>query len=116
MTYKQTMAASTLSQWPFIQLKSLFLPHKTRYLNTTLIRRTSSVAVSVTASSSSSMRKDKNSLIVIDNYDSFTYNLCQLGCNFEVYRNDEITVDELRRYVCFSSLYLLCYGWHFVRK
>ncbi|MFS8016364.1 putative anthranilate synthase [Helianthus anomalus] len=99
-TYKQTMAASSLSQWPSIQLKSLFLPQKTRYLNTTLIRR-ASVAVSATASSSSSMRKDKNSLIVIDNYDSFTYNLCQyigeLGCNFEVYRNDEITVDELRR-------------------
>ncbi|KAM0055068.1 putative anthranilate synthase [Helianthus debilis subsp. tardiflorus] len=95
------MAASTLSQWPSIQLKSLFLPQKTQYLNTTLIRRTSSVAVSVTASSGSSMRRDKNSLIVIDNYDSFTYNLCQyigeLGCNFEVYRNDEITVDELRR-------------------
>ncbi|WCJ33671.1 Anthranilate synthase component 2 [Euphorbia peplus] len=42
-----------------------------------------------------------NPLIVIDNYDSFTYNLCQymgeLGCHFEVYRNDEITVEELKR-------------------
>ncbi|XP_024924859.3 anthranilate synthase beta subunit 2, chloroplastic isoform X1 [Ziziphus jujuba] len=40
-------------------------------------------------------------IIVIDNYDSFTYNLCQyigeLGCPFEVYRNDELTVDELKR-------------------
>ncbi|KAK6919609.1 Glutamine amidotransferase [Dillenia turbinata] len=40
-------------------------------------------------------------IIVIDNYDSFTYNLCQymgeLGCNFEVYRNDELTVEELKR-------------------
>ncbi|KAM7270146.1 hypothetical protein ACFE04_029360 [Oxalis oulophora] len=39
-------------------------------------------------------------IIVIDNYDSFTYNLCQyfgeLGCNFEVYRNDELTVEELK--------------------
>ncbi|KAA8529873.1 hypothetical protein F0562_034523 [Nyssa sinensis] len=40
-------------------------------------------------------------IVVIDNYDSFTYNLCQymgeLGCNFEVYRNDELTVDELKK-------------------
>ncbi|KMT14821.1 hypothetical protein BVRB_3g065460 [Beta vulgaris subsp. vulgaris] len=44
---------------------------------------------------------DSRPLIVIDNYDSFTYNLCQyvgeLGTNFEVYRNDEISVEELKR-------------------
>ncbi|KAG0631474.1 hypothetical protein M758_1G256000 [Ceratodon purpureus] len=44
--------------------------------------------------------KEERSVIVIDNYDSFTYNLVQylgdLGCKIEVYRNDEITVDELR--------------------
>ncbi len=38
-------------------------------------------------------------LVVIDNYDSFTYNLVQylgeLGAAPAVYRNDEITVDEL---------------------
>lgn len=38
-------------------------------------------------------------LIVIDNYDSFTYNLVQylgeLGAAPAVYRNDEITADEL---------------------
>eukprot|EP00271_Cylindrocystis_brebissonii_P015464 TRINITY_DN38365_c0_g1_i1.p1 TRINITY_DN38365_c0_g1~~TRINITY_DN38365_c0_g1_i1.p1 ORF type:complete len:343 (+),score=33.00 TRINITY_DN38365_c0_g1_i1:145-1173(+) len=38
---------------------------------------------------------------VIDNYDSFTYNLCQylgdLGCEHRVFRNDEITVQELER-------------------
>ncbi|KAL3502119.1 hypothetical protein ACH5RR_036568 [Cinchona calisaya] len=42
-----------------------------------------------------------NPIIVIDNYDSFTYNLCQylgeLGCNMEVYRNDELTVEELKK-------------------
>lgn len=42
----------------------------------------------------------KSPIIVIDNYDSFTYNLCQymgeLGCTFEVYRNDELTVEELK--------------------
>jgi len=44
--------------------------------------------------------KEKGSVAVIDNYDSFTYNLCQylgdLGCKIEVFRNDEITVEELR--------------------
>ncbi|XP_065857638.1 anthranilate synthase beta subunit 2, chloroplastic-like [Euphorbia lathyris] len=49
----------------------------------------------------SDSRELQNPLVVIDNYDSFTYNLCQymgeLGCQFEVYRNDEITVEELKR-------------------
>ncbi|XP_010534169.1 PREDICTED: anthranilate synthase beta subunit 1, chloroplastic-like [Tarenaya hassleriana] len=44
--------------------------------------------------------KKNSPIIVIDNYDSFTYNLCQymgeLGCHFEVYRNDELTVEELK--------------------
>lgn len=38
-------------------------------------------------------------IVVIDNYDSFTYNLVQyfgeLGCDIQVYRNDTITSDEL---------------------
>src|SRR5678815_4806170 len=38
--------------------------------------------------------------LVIDNYDSFTYNLVQyfgeLGANPVVKRNDEITLDEIR--------------------
>lgn len=37
--------------------------------------------------------------ILIDNYDSFTYNLyhylVELGANVEVWRNDEITVEEI---------------------
>ena len=40
-------------------------------------------------------------LLVIDNYDSFTYNLVQylgeLGADIRVHRNDEITVDEVGR-------------------
>lgn len=40
-------------------------------------------------------------LIVIDNYDSFTYNLYQylgeLGAEMEVHRNDQVTVDEIAR-------------------
>ncbi len=39
-------------------------------------------------------------LVVIDNYDSFTYNLVQylgeLGADPQVFRNDAVTVDELR--------------------
>jgi len=38
-------------------------------------------------------------LLMIDNYDSFTYNLVQylgeLGADIRVFRNDEITVDEV---------------------
>jgi anthranilate synthase component II len=38
-------------------------------------------------------------LLVIDNYDSFTYNLVQylaeLGAPVRVVRNDELTVDEI---------------------
>jgi len=41
-----------------------------------------------------------NKILLIDNYDSFTYNLVQyfgvLGCTVEVRRNDEITVAEAR--------------------
>lgn len=39
-------------------------------------------------------------ILIIDNYDSFTYNLVQyfgeLGAEMEVYRNDRITIDEIR--------------------
>ena len=39
-------------------------------------------------------------LLVIDNYDSFTYNLVQyfgeLGAELHVYRNDELTIEEIR--------------------
>ena len=40
-------------------------------------------------------------ILVIDNYDSFTYNVVQelgeLGADLTVHRNDKITVDEIRR-------------------
>ncbi|HSA58708.1 MAG TPA: aminodeoxychorismate/anthranilate synthase component II [bacterium] len=40
-------------------------------------------------------------LLMIDNYDSFTYNLVQyfqeLGEDVRVYRNDEITLDQIRK-------------------
>jgi anthranilate synthase/aminodeoxychorismate synthase-like glutamine amidotransferase len=49
-------------------------------------------------------------LLLIDNYDSFTYNLAQyfgeLGCELLVKRNDEISLDEIGalapEYICIS--------------
>ena len=39
-------------------------------------------------------------ILMIDNFDSFTYNLVQylgeMGCDLQVRRNDEITTDEIR--------------------
>ena len=44
-------------------------------------------------------RRSESMLLVIDNYDSFTYNLVQylgeLGAEVRVVRNDEITVDDI---------------------
>jgi anthranilate synthase/aminodeoxychorismate synthase-like glutamine amidotransferase len=40
-------------------------------------------------------------ILLLDNYDSFTYNLAQylgeLGCTLEVYRNDRISVEQIAR-------------------
>ena len=40
-------------------------------------------------------------ILLLDNYDSFTYNLAQylgeLGCTVEVHRNDKISVEEIAR-------------------
>ncbi|THU61707.1 hypothetical protein C4D60_Mb07t26150 [Musa balbisiana] len=53
--------------------------------------------------------RDSRPIVVIDNYDSFTYNLCQylgeLGVHFEVYRNDELTVEDIKRHV--NPFYLI---------
>ena len=39
-------------------------------------------------------------IVMLDNYDSFTYNLVQylqmLGADVQVYRNDRISVEEIR--------------------
>jgi anthranilate synthase component 2 len=44
-------------------------------------------------------RKDAMKLLMIDNYDSFTFNIVQylgeLGAEVAVFRNDEITLDEI---------------------
>ena len=38
-------------------------------------------------------------ILMIDNYDSFTFNIvqymCELGANLKVVRNDEITIKEI---------------------
>ncbi len=43
--------------------------------------------------------KKKNMILLIDNYDSFTYNLyqylCELGADVRVVRNDQITLEEI---------------------
>src|SRR5215472_538428 len=40
-------------------------------------------------------------ILLLDNYDSFTYNLAQylgeLGCQVQVHRNDKISVEEIAR-------------------
>jgi anthranilate synthase component 2 len=49
-------------------------------------------------------------LVMIDNYDSFTYNLAQLfyefGIEVQVFRNNEVTVEDIRRldpaWICIS--------------
>jgi anthranilate synthase component 2 len=44
-------------------------------------------------------QKDMKKILVIDNYDSFTYNLVHyledLNCEVTVYRNDEFDIDEI---------------------
>ncbi|KAA8532423.1 hypothetical protein F0562_032456 [Nyssa sinensis] len=119
------MALPSVSQSSLIQLKSSF-PHKTLdppslssrvslpscktfHGGSSLLRKEDTfipkIPLAVSGKSSMSPvvpdKKTTSPIIVIDNYDSFTYNLCQymgeLGCNFEVYRNDELTVDELKK-------------------
>ena len=44
----------------------------------------------------------RNKILLLDNYDSFTYNLLhilrELGADTEVFRNDKITVEEAGRF------------------
>ncbi|KAI7993858.1 hypothetical protein LOK49_LG11G00430 [Camellia lanceoleosa] len=121
----ETMRATGLvSQSSLVEFKRFSLPRKTLTLHPPTGSRVSlpfrnhgslllrmaehskiPMAVSQNASVASPLvsvkNKITNPIVVIDNYDSFTYNLCQymgeLGCNFEVYRNDELTVDELKK-------------------
>ncbi|CAI5994898.1 unnamed protein product [Closterium sp. NIES-65] len=84
-------------------------------LTSICLPRSASVAASTTAKAATSTAKAAASavaepaqelrgagpVVVVDNYDSFTYNLCQylgdLGCEHVVYRNDDITIDDLQK-------------------
>src|SRR5205814_7392372 len=56
------------------------------------------------------LTNSKSMLLLIDNYDSFTYNLAQyfgeLGCELVIKRNDEISPDEIAvlapKHICIS--------------
>ncbi|OAY79258.1 Anthranilate synthase beta subunit 1, chloroplastic [Ananas comosus] len=70
-------------------------------LSRSVVAPRASVSVVPNGSVRDGINKDERPIIVIDNYDSFTYNLCQymgeLGAYFEVYRNDELTVEDVKR-------------------
>src|SRR6266478_3735659 len=56
------------------------------------------------------LTNSKSMLLLLDNYDSFTYNLAQyfgeLGCELVIKRNDEISLDEIAvlapEHICIS--------------
>src|SRR5882724_7145700 len=63
-----------------------------------------------TSNQNLSFRILKSMLLLIDNYDSFTYNLAQyfgeLGCELIIKRNDKISLDEIAelapQHICIS--------------
>ncbi|OMO72534.1 Anthranilate synthase/para-aminobenzoate synthase, glutamine amidotransferase [Corchorus olitorius] len=103
---KPSLPAKTLQNPSLSRLSKLSPPSRVGFLakKGTGIVGKASFSSAVADSSSlvlENKKNNRNPIIVIDNYDSFTYNLCQymgeLGCHFEVYRNDELTVEELKR-------------------
>ena len=50
-------------------------------------------------------------ILMIDNYDSFTYNLVQylgaLGENIKVFRNDKITISKIKKLKPKSQVFFL---------
>ncbi|XP_042501620.1 anthranilate synthase beta subunit 1, chloroplastic-like isoform X2 [Macadamia integrifolia] len=111
-----TLAGSTIVQPKTVSSRTLASPHvlsrisspaKTIYGSLEFrnkrfrVSGLGAIPCTVNASVSIEDKKVDNPIVVIDNYDSFTYNLCQyiggLGCKFEVYRNDELTVEELKK-------------------
>ncbi|MEK9528608.1 MAG: aminodeoxychorismate/anthranilate synthase component II, partial [Gammaproteobacteria bacterium] len=53
------------------------------------------------ASATENAKAGSPDILMVDNYDSFTWNVVQyfweLGASVDVYRNDEITVDDIAR-------------------
>jgi anthranilate synthase/aminodeoxychorismate synthase-like glutamine amidotransferase len=61
----------------------------------------SAVFLDITARCAYDQKPENEMILMIDNYDSFTYNLVQylgeLGAEVKTYRNDEITIDEIEK-------------------
>src|SRR5215472_10244368 len=53
-------------------------------------------------------------ILLLDNYDSFTYNLAQylgeLGCTLEVHRNDRISVELIEKLAGKFPIFGVCLG------
>ena len=51
--------------------------------------------------SNTTIHDPRSTILLIDNYDSFTYNLVQyfgeLGCELTIWRNDQFTLDDIRK-------------------
>ncbi|GAA5502003.1 aminodeoxychorismate/anthranilate synthase component 2 [Deinococcus xinjiangensis] len=51
--------------------------------------------------SNTTIHDPRSTILLIDNYDSFTYNLVQyfgeLGCDVTIWRNDQFTLDDVRK-------------------
>lgn len=51
--------------------------------------------------SNTTVHDPRSTILLIDNYDSFTYNLVQyfgeLGCDVTIWRNDQFTLDDIRK-------------------
>ena len=51
--------------------------------------------------SNTTVHDPRSTILLIDNYDSFTYNLVQyfgeLGCDVTIWRNDQFTLDDVRK-------------------
>ncbi|OVA19163.1 Glutamine amidotransferase [Macleaya cordata] len=101
---KPSFSSVTLVSNPQINLRKISTPSKFRHdslfvgKGSRLVTKAS--AMTEVGNNRVTKKKVGNPIVVIDNYDSFTYNLCQymgeMGCTFEVYRNDELTVEELK--------------------
>ncbi|KAK5770751.1 hypothetical protein PVK06_046904 [Gossypium arboreum] len=106
---KPSLSLKTLQNPSLPQLSRLASPSRVGFLLTkrsgVVGKLSASSAVPDSAFSVLETKQDsQNPIILIDNYDSFfTYNLCQiwylgeLGCSLKVCRNDELTVEELKR-------------------
>lgn len=79
-----SISKNSLPKTPsFLQFKTqepkIYLPSKTLAFSTGRVNATHVV------NNNAPKKPTENPIIVIDNYDSFTYNLCQVGLNFWAY-------------------------------